>query len=111
MKGIGYVSLFLKNLPTLIREWVTSGYLARNLASCMAKLATWVRNSAPNCQSLVFLLGFRLEVLADNFAYSPSFGNQIAPYKEETNIFPSLRLLYHVSCQSIKRRTKKFQDV
>jgi len=88
MKRGEYVSLFLKKLPTLLREWVTSGYLARNLAICMAKLATWVMNSAQKRQSLVFLLDFRLEVLADKSSYHCSFPPKIGLW-EETNIFPS----------------------
>jgi hypothetical protein len=84
-----YVSLFPKKLPTLLREWVTSGYLARNLAICMAKLATWVRNSAQNCQLLVLRTGSRLVTLADgNSSYHCSFPPKIGPW-EETNIFPS----------------------
>jgi hypothetical protein len=91
MNRMEYVSLFLKKLPTLLREWVTSGYLARSLASCMAKLATWVRNSAQNCQLLVRRLDF-LTCLG-TLPYHYSFAPEIGGLREETNIFPSVHSL------------------
>jgi hypothetical protein len=91
MKGEGYVSLFPKKLPTLATEWVTSSYLAKNLARFIARLATWVMNSAQNCQLLVLRLGFRLVALAgDTLPYSPNPSRARQPYTEGTNISPSL---------------------
>ena len=110
MKRMGYVSLFLKKLPTLLREWVTSGYLlVISLASSIATMATWVIN-VQNCQ-LVFRPDFLLVFLFGNFAYSPSFGNEIAPYREETNISPSIHNCITGGCQSQKTRIRKFCGV
>jgi len=71
MKRGGYVSLFPKKLPTLLREWVTNSYFAKRLARLIAKLASWAR-SIQSCQLLVLRLDLRLETLADNLSYSPS---------------------------------------
>ena len=81
-----------KKLPTLLREWVTSSYLANRLARFTATLASWMINIAQNCQLLVRRLGARLEVLADKLSYQPAFAPEIGGLTGETNIFPSL---YH----------------
>jgi len=72
MNGREYVSLSIKKLPALLGERVTSSYLANNIARFIATLATWVRNSAQNCQLLVFRPDLLLVALMGNtFPYSP----------------------------------------
>jgi hypothetical protein len=93
LKRMGYVSLFLKKFPALLQERGMSSYLLRMSASLIAKLAICMINIAQNCQSLVRRLGFLLEILADNSSYHYSFGNQIAPYREEANMSPPLQAL------------------
>lgn len=99
MKGEGCVSLYLKELPTLVREWVTGSYLAKSIAKFIATLATWAVNSAQNCQSLVRRLGFRLVALAGNSPYHPILSGQDSPIQR--GLMPPLPSLYHGDYQSI----------
>lgn len=68
MKRGECVSLFQKELPTPLGEWVTSSYLTKKLARFIAKLATWMINTQ-NCQLPVL----RLDSLAcfATWPYSP----------------------------------------
>ena len=95
-----------KKLPTLSREWVTSSYLAKKLASCIATLATWVRNSAQNCQSLVASPDFLcLETL--DFVGTLPYHSSSPDWRVGKRLTYSLPfvLFYHMGCQSTKRRT------
>jgi hypothetical protein len=89
-----YGSPCLKMLPTLVREWATSGYLAKRLARLIAKLASWIKNIAQNCQLLRLRAGFRLVALAgNNLPYHYSFATRIGSVMGGTNILPSVHYL------------------
>jgi hypothetical protein len=73
-----YVSFFLKRLPTLVREWVTSSYLllSNKAASWIAMLTSWAMNTAQNCKSEIldspYLLPQDCGIRA-RLTYSPLF--------------------------------------